>query len=135
MDESPEGRPPGIRTASAGKVGEGGDDLSRDGADQPAGDVGLLPLVLDEEALEGPVVAVHDDVDEVPILVFDHLVVSEDPRVRQGGERRQFEPSGVDAALVEAGELDLLRGEAREVPERVDGAGGALAEDRVQLLA
>ena len=82
--------------------------------------------------VKGPVVAVHDYVDEA--FVFDHLVVPKDPWVRKSGERRQLELGGVDAALVETVEQELLRGEAREVPERVDGAGGALAEHRVQLL-
>ena len=126
VDESPEGLPFGIHSAGAGKVGEGGGDLSRDGADQPAGDVGFLPLVLDEEALEGPVVAIHDDVDEA--FVLGHLVVPEDPRVRQGGERRQLELGGVDAALVEAVEPDLLHGEAGMAPKRVNRAERAAPE-------
>ncbi|ESU40878.1 Hypothetical protein GSB_154470, partial [Giardia duodenalis] len=102
----------GIRPTEAVQVGEGAGDLGREGNDRLGGDRLLPPPVFHDESFKRCVMTVHYDVDEVPILVLNYLVVPEDARVGERGERRQLEPEGLQCALAQAVEPDLFHGEA-----------------------
>ena len=71
---------------------------------------------------------VHDDVNEVPILVLNYLVVPEDARVSECGERRQLEPEGPQRACSQAVEPDLFHGEAWVVLDGAHDAEGPPAQ-------
>ena len=122
VDEALVGATVGTHSADAVEVGEGGGELPQNGEDQLGRDGGLPPLAVDKHLLEGPVVAIHDNVNEA--LVLDYLVVPEDPRMGEVEKGGQSCPDGIHTVLTQTVELDLLHGEVGASPERVDNTEG-----------